>query len=90
MEHCSGADISVCLLTYNQAHIVESTIRSILDQSRRDFEFIVSDDCSTDGTWEKILEIAAADPKIKAVRIRATSECRAMQIMPVLNPSVPI
>jgi glycosyltransferase involved in cell wall biosynthesis len=64
----SGDDISVCLLTYNHAHIVESTIRSILDQSVRDFEFIISDDCSTDGTWEKIVELAVADPRIRAIR----------------------
>jgi glycosyltransferase involved in cell wall biosynthesis len=64
----SGANISVCLLTFNHAHTIESTIESILGQSVSDYEIIVSDDCSTDGTWEKILEIAAANPRIKVVR----------------------
>jgi len=68
MKHRSGADISVCLLTYNYAHIVESTIRSILDQSASYFELIISDDCSTDGTWETVKEIAAADPRIRTIQ----------------------
>ena len=46
-----GDNISCCLLTFNHAHIIESTINSILEQTVKNFEFIVSDDCSTDGTW---------------------------------------
>lgn len=63
-----GEKISVCLLTYNHAEVIESTLRSILDQSITGYEVIVSDDCSTDGTWEWILELAAADARIKPVR----------------------
>ena len=42
--------VSVVIPTYNmEAHIAE-TIRSIQDQTFQDFEVIVVDDCSTDGT----------------------------------------
>ena len=68
MSSSSVSNISVCLLAFNHAHTIESTIKSILGQSLSDYEIIVSDDCSTDGTWEKILDIAAANPRIKAVR----------------------
>jgi len=68
MTNPSGANISVCLLTYNHAHIIESTLRSIREQSVAGYEIIVSDDCSTDGTWEKVVEIAATDSRIKAIR----------------------
>lgn len=60
--------ISVCLLTYNHVAVIESTLRTILDQTITGYEVIVSDDCSTDGTWERILELAASDARIKPVR----------------------
>lgn len=63
-----GEKISVCLLTYNHVEVIESTLRTILDQTITGYEVIVSDDCSTDGTWGRILELAAADARIKPVR----------------------
>jgi len=62
------SDISVCLITYNHIEVIESTLRSILSQSISDYEVIVSDDCSTDGTWERILEIASRDNRIRPIR----------------------
>lgn len=63
-----GRKVSVCLLTYNHVDLVDSTIQSVLDQTVEDYEVIVSDDCSTDGTWERILDLAAGNTKIRAVR----------------------
>ena len=63
-----GEKISVCLLTYNHVDVIESTLQSILDQTITGYEVIVSDDCSTDGTWERILELAAMDPRIKPIQ----------------------
>jgi glycosyltransferase involved in cell wall biosynthesis len=60
--------VSVCLLTYNHVHVVEETITSVLAQHCRPFEFIVSDDCSHDGTWEEILELAERFPQIRPLR----------------------
>ena len=68
MSNNLGGKISVCLLTYNHVEVIESTLRSILDQTITGYEVIVSDDCSTDGTWERILELTAEDPRIKLVR----------------------
>jgi glycosyltransferase involved in cell wall biosynthesis len=63
-----GERISVCLLTYNHVDVIESTLLSILSQTITGYEVIVSDDCSTDGTWERILELAIKYPQIKAVQ----------------------
>src|SRR5713101_6992251 len=63
-----GEEISVCLLTYDHVQVIESSLRSILDQTIIGYEVIVSDDCSTDGTWERILELASEDARIKPVR----------------------
>lgn len=68
MSHGTGEKISVCLLAFNHVDVIESTLMSILDQSIAGYEVIVSDDCSTDGTWERILELGSHDPRIKAVR----------------------
>lgn len=63
-----GEKISACLLTYNHVDVFESTLRTILEQTITGYEVIVSDDCSSDGTWERILALAAADARIKPVR----------------------
>jgi GT2 family glycosyltransferase len=63
-----GSDISVCLLTYNHVNVIASSLESILNQTITGYEIIVSDDCSTDGTWELVLEIASKNKRINPIR----------------------
>ncbi len=46
--------ISVLIVTYNRAHLISETIRSVLAQTFTDFELIIVDDGSTDNTAEII------------------------------------
>lgn len=60
--------ISVCLLTYNHVATLPETIRSVLAQTFQDFELILSDDCSTDGTWELLNAFAREDARVRPLR----------------------
>jgi glycosyltransferase involved in cell wall biosynthesis len=68
MSGSPGAELSVCLLTYNHVGVIESTLDSVLAQSLGGFELIVSDDGSTDGTFELVSRRAAADARITLIR----------------------
>ena len=54
--------ISIILSTYNEGYVIEKTLTSIFD-NLTDVEVIIVDDCSTDGTPEKIKKFN--DPRIK-------------------------
>ena len=60
--------VSACLLTYNHRHLIESTIQSVLEQTYPDFELIVSDDRSTDGTFEALQALAKNNPKLRIIQ----------------------
>jgi glycosyltransferase involved in cell wall biosynthesis len=42
--------VSVCIPSYNNEEFIAHTLKSVLDQTFRDFEVVVVDDCSTDQT----------------------------------------
>jgi glycosyltransferase involved in cell wall biosynthesis len=58
--------LSVGLAVYNGEAFLEETMRSFLDQTFTDFELIVSDNASTDGTLEIIRRLEAEDPRVRS------------------------
>lgn len=58
--------VSIVTITYNSSRFVRQAIESVLAQSFTDFEYLISDDCSTDNTWEIIQEYK--DSRIRAWR----------------------
>lgn len=56
--------ISVLMPAYNAEKYIREAIESILNQTFKDFEFIIIDDCSTDKTLEIIQEYANKDSRI--------------------------
>src|SRR5688572_5713153 len=59
--------VSVCIPTYNYAHLIADAIESVLRQTERDLELVVIDDCSTDDT-EQVAARYADDPRFRFVR----------------------
>ena len=59
--------VSVIMPAYNAKRYVEQTIRSVLAQTFRDFEFITVDDGSTDGTLAILQRFAAEDSRIVVI-----------------------
>lgn len=57
--------VSILVPTYNQCKVIDQTIKSILNQTYKNIEIIISDDCSSDSTKEIILKAAYNNPLIK-------------------------
>lgn len=60
--------VSVAMPAYNAERYVEEAVRSILGQTFTDFEFLIVDDGSTDGTGPILDRLAATDPRIRLIR----------------------
>lgn len=59
--------VSIVVPSYNNASFIEATMDSILAQTFEDFELVVADHSSADGTWEK-LQRYQADPRVRLLR----------------------
>lgn len=68
MEKKYSPTVSVIIPTYNRVHLISRAIQSVLNQSYRDFEIIVVDDCSTDVTEVIIKDFQEQDKRIRYIR----------------------
>lgn len=48
--------VSIVMATYNCESTVRKSVDSIINQTYQDWEFVICDDCSNDGTYEILLE----------------------------------
>ena len=60
--------VTVALPIYNEAKNIEQTIYSILNQTYKNFQVLISDNGSTDETYNIIKEFEKKEPKIKVWR----------------------
>ena len=61
--------VTVIVPAYNVEAYVEDAVRSVLSQTLRDFELIVVDDGSRDGTGAILDRLAAEDPRVVALHV---------------------
>jgi glycosyltransferase involved in cell wall biosynthesis len=57
--------VSICIPTYNAVEFIEETINCFIKQTYKNWEIIIQDDCSNDGTWELLSKKYANNPRIK-------------------------
>jgi len=62
------AKVSIAVPAYNCERYIAQSLESLLGQSYGDFELVISDNASTDGTEEICRSFAARDPRVRYVR----------------------
>ena len=64
----SAPPVTIGLPVYNGERYLSQAIESILAQEFGEFHLLISDNCSTDSTWEICCSYASRDPRIKLYR----------------------
>ena len=54
--------VSVMIVTYNQRHLIQETVESVLSQNYENFEIVIADDASTDGAQDLLRDYAEKFP----------------------------
>lgn len=60
--------ITVLMTVYNAGRFLDPSIRSILGQAFRNFEFLIVDDASTDGSADLVEQWARRDARVRLIR----------------------
>jgi glycosyltransferase involved in cell wall biosynthesis len=61
--------ISVIMAVYNSEDFLEEAVASLQTQTEPDWELIAVDDCSTDGSFQTLEKLSAADPRIRVFQM---------------------
>lgn len=60
--------VSIITPAYNSLGCIEETYKSILNQTYSNWEWLVTDDVSNDGTYEALVEISKSDERVKVFK----------------------
>ncbi|MBE6481220.1 MAG: glycosyltransferase family 2 protein [Actinomyces ruminicola] len=77
--------VSVIMPAFNAAGYIADAVRSVQEQTYTSWELLIVDDCSTDDTFQRAKSLAAADARVRCIRLSrnsgaAVSRNRAMEI----------
>jgi glycosyltransferase involved in cell wall biosynthesis len=73
-----SSKVSILIPVYNRVNLVGESIESAINQTYKNIEIIIVDNCSTDGTWQVLENYAAKDSRIRIFR-------NSENVGPVLN-----
>ena len=65
--------VSIITPVYNAEKYIEETIKSVQNQSYKDWEMLLINDCSTDSSEKIIQRMAADDDRIKYIKLEKNS-----------------
>ncbi|MDH6130212.1 glycosyltransferase family 2 protein [Kitasatospora sp. GP82] len=57
--------VSVVMPVHNSAPTLGASVRSVLAQTHGDVELLITDDASTDGSWDLLMEFARQDERVR-------------------------
>jgi glycosyltransferase involved in cell wall biosynthesis len=57
--------VSIITATYDSFESIDATYQSIKSQSHKNWEWLITDDCSSDKTFNLLQKIAESDPRVK-------------------------
>ncbi|MGA4540821.1 bifunctional glycosyltransferase/CDP-glycerol:glycerophosphate glycerophosphotransferase [Uniformispora flossi] len=66
-------DVSVTIIAYNDAERLPRAVESVCNQTLRNVEVIIADDCSTDDTEQVARALARKDPRVRYERLARNS-----------------
>gem|GEM_PF-2651165 len=70
VSNAGDAKITIIVTAYNSADSIHPALSSIINQTWKNLEIIVVDDCSTDNTISVIESFKQKDSRIKLIRLR--------------------
>jgi glycosyltransferase involved in cell wall biosynthesis len=56
--------VTICIPTYNRSDLLKRAVLSSINQTYKDIEIIISDNCSTTEHWDKICPMQSLDKRI--------------------------
>lgn len=65
-----GGLVSIIMPVHNSAETLGQAVRSVLTQEYQDWELLITDDGSSDSSWELVSQFAADDDRIKPERCK--------------------
>ena len=69
----NAPELSLVIPCHNEEKNLQplvSAIRAVLDQLALDYEVVITDDCSTDNSWDVLKQLAATDPHLRIQRFK--------------------
>jgi dolichol-phosphate mannosyltransferase len=66
--------LSICVPVYNERDnlpLLHEAVRKVCEAGGVEFELILADDASTDGSWEQIEKLCAIDRRVRGLRFKA-------------------